>query len=85
MVLLFDTKINIATKLNPKRVEIGVGPLDGRTVHSAQKRDLQRREPIRVGEQIPRLPRRAVERPVAKIRGRNNGVFANVWIVIRGT
>ena len=67
VILFSNSEVDVATELDAQRVEVGVGLLDGRPVHTVEERDLDGRQTVRVGQQIPGLARCAGEAGVGQV------------------
>jgi len=79
-VLLSCAKIDVPTKLDAQRVEVGVSLFHGGAVNAVEERDLQGRQPVQIGKQIPRLAAAAGKRGVAQVRAGNHLELAHMRI-----
>ncbi len=80
MILLLHAEVDEASKLDAQNVEVGVGPLDGGPLLTAQKRHLIGRKPARIGQQIPRCCAISLKDFAAQMRRRYRFVFSGMWI-----
>ena len=78
-----DTEVDVAAELDAQRVEVGVGPFDGRAIDAPEERDLDSRQAIGIGQQIPGLAAVAREGRVAEIDRRDDIELADVRIRLR--